>query len=115
MFLLPAIGLPNSHPLIPSCFQTTTEDIAHLWQCRFGHLNYKSLRLMQSERHIRISRVEENRNWDWSQISEATNKELGWEDIILEDDVSEDDVIVSNMDGAIDKNNLWRANLQHQT
>ncbi|KAA3452985.1 copia-type polyprotein [Gossypium australe] len=53
MFVISAIVLPCSQLLVSSCFQTTTEDISHLWHYRFGHLNYKSLRMMQSKRSVR--------------------------------------------------------------
>lgn len=33
-------------PKISTCFQTVSENESHLWHCRFGHLNYKGLRML---------------------------------------------------------------------
>ncbi|KAK8510309.1 hypothetical protein V6N11_044554 [Hibiscus sabdariffa] len=60
--------------------------------------------LPYSQPRIVISRdvvFEEDRGWDWSQ--ETTNIELKWEDIILEDDVSEGDGIVPNVEEDVEE------------
>ena len=35
------------------CFQAITEDMAHLWHRRFGHLNYKGLQTLQTKGMVR--------------------------------------------------------------
>ncbi|GAU32111.1 hypothetical protein TSUD_357950 [Trifolium subterraneum] len=43
----------NLYPIITeaklACFQGTTGDMNHLWHCRYGHLNYKSLQLLHQK------------------------------------------------------------------
>lgn len=43
MFVLPA----NSLSPKPACLHTSTQDLAHLWHCCYGHLSYKGLRTLQ--------------------------------------------------------------------
>lgn len=31
-----------------ACFNTITQDLPHLWHCRFAHLSYKGLKLLQT-------------------------------------------------------------------
>ncbi|KAL2324779.1 hypothetical protein Fmac_023837 [Flemingia macrophylla] len=45
MFILHAISLP----VAPTCFNTITEDVAQLWHCRFGHLSFKGLQILQQK------------------------------------------------------------------
>ena len=42
MFVL----LAKSQPQKPACLYTSTQDMAHLWHCRYGHLSYKGLRTL---------------------------------------------------------------------
>lgn len=35
-----------------SCLQTTSQDIAHLWHKRFGHLSYKGLETLKKENMV---------------------------------------------------------------
>lgn len=35
-----------------SCFNTITEDVAHLWHCRYGHLSHKGLRTLQYKQMV---------------------------------------------------------------
>jgi hypothetical protein len=34
------------------CFHTTSQDLSHLWHCRFGHLSYKGLRTLQFKKMV---------------------------------------------------------------
>jgi transposase InsO family protein len=43
MFILLAVSQPNK----PTCFYTATQDLSHLWHCRYGHLSHKGLRTLQ--------------------------------------------------------------------
>lgn len=36
-----------------TCLQTTSDDLAHLWHCRYGHLNYKGLRTLHYRRMVK--------------------------------------------------------------
>ncbi|KAK4395705.1 hypothetical protein Sango_1724800 [Sesamum angolense] len=49
MFILHAISLP----IAPTCFNTVTEDVAHLWHCRFAHLSFKSLQTLQQKQMVK--------------------------------------------------------------
>ena len=46
MFMLHAI----SQPIASTCFNAITEDIVHLWHCRYGHLSFKGLKTRQERR-----------------------------------------------------------------
>lgn len=35
-----------------SCFHTPTQDLSHLWHCRYGHLSYKELRTFQYKKMV---------------------------------------------------------------
>ena len=39
--------------LIVSCFKASTEDLAHLWHCRYGHLGHKGLQMMTNKKMVR--------------------------------------------------------------
>jgi transposase InsO family protein len=49
MFMLHATVAPKT----TNCFQTTIEDNTHLWHCRYGHLSYKGLRILQHKQMVR--------------------------------------------------------------
>lgn len=49
MFVL----LAKSQAKKASCFHTTSEDLSHLWHCRYGHLSHKGLRTLQSKKMVR--------------------------------------------------------------
>ena len=36
-----------------SCFHTHTQDVSHLWHCRYGHLSHKGLRTLQYKKMVR--------------------------------------------------------------
>jgi len=42
MFILLVKSLPQK----PVCLYTSTQDMAHLWHCRYGHLSYKGLKTL---------------------------------------------------------------------
>jgi hypothetical protein len=45
----------------PACLQVECEDIAYLWHCRYGHLNYKSLKNLQQKNMVRgLPKMEES-------------------------------------------------------
>ncbi|CAL5371264.1 unnamed protein product [Camellia sinensis] len=48
MFVL----LANSLSPKPACLYTSTQDLAHLWHCRYGHLSYKGLRTLQFKKMV---------------------------------------------------------------
>ncbi|TXG65249.1 hypothetical protein EZV62_006524 [Acer yangbiense] len=48
MFIL----LAASQPSKPSCFHTATQDLSHLWHCRYGHLSHKGLRTLQFKKMV---------------------------------------------------------------
>lgn len=48
MFVL----LGKAQPKQFSCFNTTTEDLAHLWHCQYGHLSHKGLRTLQYKQMV---------------------------------------------------------------
>lgn len=48
MFVLIAMLLPQK----PACFHTTTQDLAHLWHCKYGHLGHKELRTLQYKKMV---------------------------------------------------------------
>ncbi|CAL9005605.1 unnamed protein product, partial [Prunus brigantina] len=48
MFVL----LANSPSPKPACLYTSTQDLAHLWHCRYGHLSYKGLRTLQFKKMV---------------------------------------------------------------
>lgn len=48
MFVLIATSLPQKS----ACFHTTTQDLAHLWHCRYGHLGHKELRTLQYKKMV---------------------------------------------------------------
>nr|AFP55578.1 copia-type polyprotein [Rosa rugosa] len=37
----------------PTCLQTSTEDLAHLWHRRYGHLSYKGLRTLHYKKMVK--------------------------------------------------------------
>ena len=47
MFVMTASSLP------PQTLHTSTQDLAHLWHCRCGHLSYKGLRTLQYKKMVR--------------------------------------------------------------
>ena len=49
MSMLHAIVAPKT----TNCFQTTFEDNTHLWHYKYGHLNYKGLRILQHKQMVR--------------------------------------------------------------
>nr|KYP42102.1 Retrovirus-related Pol polyprotein from transposon TNT 1-94 [Cajanus cajan] len=49
MFILHSISLPISS----TCFKIATEDVAHLWHCRFGHLSFKGLQTLQQKEMVK--------------------------------------------------------------
>ncbi|KAA3452984.1 copia-type polyprotein [Gossypium australe] len=51
--------------------------------------------------HTYLNKEEQNKGWDWSQNLDDANKVLEWEHITLEDDVSEDDVVVPNIEEVV--------------
>ena len=48
MFML----LTTSLSSVSSCFSTTTEDIAQLWHCRYGHLSFKGLKTLEQKKMV---------------------------------------------------------------
>lgn len=48
MFVL----LAKSQPIKEACFQTTSQDLSHLWHCRYGHLSHKGLRTLQFRKMV---------------------------------------------------------------
>ncbi|RVW80052.1 Retrovirus-related Pol polyprotein from transposon TNT 1-94 [Vitis vinifera] len=48
MFMLHAI----SQPIASTCFNAITEDIVHLWHCRYGHLSFKGLKTLQQKKMV---------------------------------------------------------------
>lgn len=44
--------LANSQPRKEACFQSTSQDLSHLWHRRFGHLSYKGLRTLQFKKMV---------------------------------------------------------------
>ena len=48
MFVL----LVKSQPQKPTYLYTSTQDIAHLWHCCYGHLSYKGLRTLQFKKMV---------------------------------------------------------------
>ena len=48
MFILPV--KPQSN--VSACFNTITEDSTQLWHCRFGHLGFKGLRILEQKRMV---------------------------------------------------------------
>ena len=49
MFMLHATIAPKTS----NCFQTIIEDNTHLWHCRYEHLSYKGLRILQHKQMVR--------------------------------------------------------------
>jgi hypothetical protein len=49
MFMLHATVAPKTS----NYFQTIIEDNTHLWHCRYGHLSYKGLRILQHKQMVR--------------------------------------------------------------
>ena len=45
MFMLHAISQPTKS----TCFHTVTEDIVHLWHCRYGHLSFRGLNTLYQQ------------------------------------------------------------------
>jgi transposase InsO family protein len=44
-----------------ACLQTECEDVTYLWHCRYGHLNYKSLKILQQKNMVRgLPKIEES-------------------------------------------------------
>ena len=37
---------------VSTCFKTVSEDETHLWHCRYGHLNFKGLKTLQSKKMV---------------------------------------------------------------
>lgn len=35
-----------------SCFNTTAQDVTHLWHCRYGHINFKGLQELQKKEMV---------------------------------------------------------------
>ncbi|KAL4348508.1 hypothetical protein GQ457_17G014020 [Hibiscus cannabinus] len=48
MFKVAAVSLPST----PTCFNTTTKDIGHLWHCRYGHLSFNGLNTLKQKEMI---------------------------------------------------------------
>ena len=48
MFILLAVPQPKK----PACFHTTTEELSHLWYCRYGNLSHKGLRTLQNNKMV---------------------------------------------------------------
>ena len=46
MFILHAI----SQPIASTRFNAITEDIVHLWHCRYGYLSFKGLKTLQQKK-----------------------------------------------------------------
>ena len=51
LFVLVSTSQPVKEEV--NCLQTTTQDIAHLWHRRYGHLSYKGLKTLQDKRMVR--------------------------------------------------------------
>lgn len=47
MFAVPAFAIS------PTSFQATCEDSTYLWHCRYGHLNFKGLKLLSQKQMVR--------------------------------------------------------------
>ncbi|KAL4378121.1 hypothetical protein GQ457_02G036680 [Hibiscus cannabinus] len=45
MFKIAAVSLPSA----PTCFNIATEDIGHLWHCRYGHLSFNGLNTLKQK------------------------------------------------------------------
>ncbi|KAL9429389.1 hypothetical protein AB3S75_031241 [Citrus x aurantiifolia] len=53
MFMMIASFLPQrAITQTSSCLYTRTQDMAHLWHCRYGHLSYKGLRTLQYKKMV---------------------------------------------------------------
>ncbi|KAL4334062.1 hypothetical protein GQ457_07G002440 [Hibiscus cannabinus] len=48
MFKVTAVSLPSAL----TCFNTTTEDIGHLWHCRYGHLSFNGLNTLKQKEMV---------------------------------------------------------------
>ena len=48
MFKVVAVPLPTG----TTCFNTITEDIGQLWHCRYGHLSFKGLYMLQQQEMV---------------------------------------------------------------
>ena len=40
------------HAISSTCFNAITEDIVHLWHCRYGHLSFKGLKTLQQKKMV---------------------------------------------------------------
>lgn len=48
MFVL----LANTQEQKPACFHTSSQDVTHLWHCRYGHLSYRGLKTLQTKNMV---------------------------------------------------------------
>ncbi|KAL5816544.1 hypothetical protein ACOSQ3_024922 [Xanthoceras sorbifolium] len=48
----PTRGLLIQTAIMPTCFHTATQDLSHLWHCRYGHLSHKGLSTLQFKKIV---------------------------------------------------------------